>query len=86
MRLIDIAIPRSDAEAEAPESSSRPQSRPNSQTRGYQLTNGLQDFDDGASFLTDATDLPRDEEGDFHDAIDDTADVCLHLKLVTLQV
>jgi hypothetical protein len=73
MRLIDIAIPRNDTDA--PESSSQPHTRPSSQTGGYQLVDGPHDFDDGASFLTDATDLRRDEDGDFHDAIDDTSEV-----------
>ena len=84
MRLIDIAIPRTDADVS--ESSSQPQSRPASHTGGYQLDNGLQDFDDSASFLTDATDPRRDEEGDFHDAIDDTSDVCLKTENSVLQV
>jgi hypothetical protein len=79
MRLIDIAIPRSDTDA--PESTSQPHTRPTSQSGGYQLADGPHDFDDGASFLTDATDLRRgDDDGDFHDAIDDTSEVSASLQ------
>ncbi|KAI5452535.1 Vacuolar protein sorting-associated protein 13, variant 2 [Naganishia albida] len=69
MRLIDIAIPKSeeppadDVAAKAPPRSSE-----------FPPANEPQDFDDGASFLTDATDLRRDDDGDFHDAVGENND------------
>lgn len=82
MRLIDIAIPKSeeppadDVAAKAPPRSSE-----------FPPANEPQDFDDGASFLTDATDLRRDDDGDFHDAVGENNDVspiaCVPYRILT---
>ncbi|KAJ9118150.1 hypothetical protein QFC22_004053 [Naganishia vaughanmartiniae] len=70
MRLIDIAVPKSNDASDAPQSRAHTPSQP---TADFHLVGELHDFDDNASFLTDATDLRRDEDGKFHDAVDDTA-------------
>lgn len=82
MRLIDIAIPRSEEPptGDALESETKVPAR----SGDFQLMNEPQDFDDGASFLTDATDLRRDDDGEFHDAVGETVDVSLvEVQLVT---
>lgn len=72
MRLIDIAVPTSNDASDAPRSRAHTPSQP---TPDFHLIGESHDFDDNASFLTDATDLRRDEDGNFHDAVDDTASV-----------
>jgi hypothetical protein len=59
MRLIDIAIPRSDTDA--PESTSQPHTRPTSQSGGYQLADGPHDFDDA---IDDTSEVSASLQGD----------------------
>lgn len=72
MRLIDIAVPKSNDVSDASPSRSHTPLQP---IPDFHLIGESHDFDDNASFLTDATDLRRDDDGKFHDAVDDTASV-----------
>lgn len=73
MRLIDIAIPKSEDTPAGSDAGAGTKMPP--RLGDFPSTNEPQDFDDGASFLTDATDLRRDDDGEFHDAVGESNDV-----------
>jgi hypothetical protein len=75
MRLIDIAIPKSEDSPAGSEAGSGTEVPP--RLSDLPSAEEPQDFDDGASFLTDVTDLRRDDDGEFHDAVGENSEVSL---------